>query len=92
MVDLKLAKLPDRTPVKLTITIPPDLSNSLREYADVYRATYGEAESVGELVPFMLATFLNSDRAFANARKGGVHLEDVQRQPAVHKKSGGESG
>lgn len=29
MADLKLAKLPDRTPVKLSITITPDLQAAL---------------------------------------------------------------
>ena len=69
MPELKLAKLPDRLPVKLTITVQPDLAQALREYAAVYRVTYGEAESVEELVPFMLASFLDGDRGFAKARK-----------------------
>jgi hypothetical protein len=77
MPELKLTKLPDRVPVKLTITLQPDLAQALREYAAVYRATYGEAESVEELVPFMLASFLEGDRGFAKARK------EIQDLPAV---------
>ncbi len=69
MPELKLAKLPDRNLVKLMITFQPHLAQALREYAAVYRATYGEAESVEELVPFMLASFLEGDRGFAKARK-----------------------
>ena len=69
MPELKLAKLPDRVPVKLTVTVQPDLAQALREYAAVYRAIYGEAESVEDLVPFMLASFLEGDRGFAKARK-----------------------
>lgn len=72
MPELKLAKLPDRTPVKITITLPPELHQALQQYAGIYRATYGEAESIAELVPFMLGAFLESDRAFAKARKDGV--------------------
>ena len=72
MPELKLAKLPDRTPVKITITLPPDLHQALQQYAGIYRATYGEAESIAELVPFMLGVFLESDRGFAKARKDGV--------------------
>ena len=79
MPELKLAKLPDRVPVKLTITVQPDLAQALRQYAAVYRATYGEAESVEELVPFMLAGFLEGDRAFAKARK--EVLPDVEPRP-----------
>ena len=75
MPELKLAKLPDRMSVKLTITVQPGLAQALREYAAVYRATYGEAESVEELVPFMLASFLEGDRGFAHRpkRRRSVH-------------------
>jgi len=69
MSGLKLGKLPDRTPVKITITLGPDLNQALRDYAAIYRATYGEAESVVDLIPFMLGAFLDSDRGFAKARK-----------------------
>lgn len=48
MPDLKLSKLPDRVPVKLTITVRADLAQWLRDYAAVYRVTYREAESVEE--------------------------------------------
>src|ERR1044071_163281 len=81
MPELKLAKLPDRVPVKLTITVQPDLAQALREYAAIYRATYGEAESVEELVPFMLASFLESDRGFAKARKEVPEIAVMEIQP-----------
>jgi len=81
MPELKLAKLPDRVPVKLTITVQPDLAQALREYAAVYRATYGEAESVEELVPFMLASFLEGDRGFAKARKEVPEMSVTEIQP-----------
>lgn len=69
MADLKLAKLPDRTPVKLSITITPDLADSLAAYAALYREIYGQEEPVTELIPAMLAGFLESDRAFARSRQ-----------------------
>lgn len=69
MPDLKLGKLPDRTPVKITFTAPPDLNKALQVYAALYRETYGEAESVSELIPYMLQSFLEADRGFAKARK-----------------------
>lgn len=68
MVDLRLSKLPDRTPVKLAITITPDLHGALTDYAAVYNETYGQSEPVTELIPHMLAAFLASDRGFAKAR------------------------
>jgi len=66
---LKLAKLPDRTPVKITITVMPDLNRALADYAALYRETYGDKVDVAELIPFMLDGFLAADKAFAKARK-----------------------
>ena len=81
MPELKLAKLPDRVPVKMIFTAQPDLAQALREYAAVYRATYGEAESVEELIPFMLTSFLEGDRGFAKARKEVAELPAVEPRP-----------
>ncbi|WP_192357297.1 DUF2274 domain-containing protein [Mesorhizobium mediterraneum] len=72
MANLKLGKLPDRTPSKITITVNADLDQSLKDYAALYRETYGESETVAELIPFMLAGFLEGDRVFAKARKEGL--------------------
>lgn len=69
---LKLAKLPDRTPVKVTVTLNPDLYRMLRDYAALYRAEYGDSESIADLIPYMLTSFLDGDRAFAKARKTDV--------------------
>lgn len=85
MTELKLGKLPDRTPVKITITVSPDLNQALREYAAIYRATYGEAKSVADLIPFMLGAFLESDRGFVKARKA-VSL-DAPVEAARHRRA-----
>lgn len=69
MVDLKLNRLPDRTPVKLTISIPPDLNLALADYAAIYQQAYGDDQAIADLVPHMLAAFLASDRGFAKARE-----------------------
>ena len=71
MADLKLAKLPDRTPVKITIHVAPDLRQALGDYTQMYAERYGAAEPLQELIPAMLASFLESDRAFAFRRKKG---------------------
>lgn len=68
MPDLRLPRLPDRTPVRLTVSLPPDLNQALGEYAGLYAETYGEPAPVSELIPAMLAAFLESDRAFARRR------------------------
>jgi hypothetical protein len=66
---LKLAKLPDRTPVKITFTASPDLNQALHAYAELYRETYGEAEPLPELIPHMLERFIRSDPAFIKAQR-----------------------
>jgi hypothetical protein len=82
--DLKLGKLPNRTPVKMTITVNPDLAQALRDYEAIYRATYSESESMSDLIPFMLEAFLQSDKGFAKARKelpleASVHAAENRR-------------
>jgi hypothetical protein len=70
MTGLRLARLPDRTPVKITIAVPPDLHHALTEYAELYRETYGQQEPVQDLIPAMLASFIDGDKAFARRRRG----------------------
>lgn len=72
---LKLAKLPDRTPVKITIALMPELNRTLADYAVLYRETYGEKADVAELIPAMLEGFLASDREFAKARRSTPPVE-----------------
>ncbi len=72
MPELRLPKLPDRTPVKITISVSPDLNQALLDYATLYEDTYGSAETVQELIPPMPASFLEGDRAFARRRRGQV--------------------
>lgn len=69
MADLKLPRLPDRTPVKLVIHVSPQLHADLARYSEAYEAAYGKPESVADLVPFMLASFLDGDPAFRRARR-----------------------
>ena len=66
---MKLAKLPDRNPVKLTVSVLPDLNARLAAYADAYQAAYGEAATVADLIPAMLELYLDSDRSVPTGRK-----------------------
>jgi hypothetical protein len=68
-MNLRLAELPDRTPAKLTILLTPDQLAALQDYAEIYEAIYGKRESVEQLAPQMIETFLNSDAGFKRARK-----------------------
>ncbi len=69
MANLKLGRLPERTPVKIAITVTPELNDALKDYGEIYRRNYGQKESVAELIPFMLEAFINSDAGFRKARK-----------------------
>lgn len=66
---LRLSKLPERTPVKLTIVLDPASHALLQEYATLYSAAYGQEETLTELIPFMLRSFVEADKAFARARR-----------------------
>lgn len=68
MSALKLGQLPERTPVKITITMSAELNRELCEYAMAYNEIYGQSEPVTELVPHILAAFLAEDRAFQKGR------------------------
>ncbi|KCZ48500.1 DUF2274 domain-containing protein [Hyphomonas sp. CY54-11-8] len=74
-MSLRLGKLPDRTPVKLTIAVDPDLHAALTDYAAIYERSYGSKERIEDLAPFMLDGFLNADAAFKRARKQ-LHQEE----------------
>lgn len=69
MADIKLGKLPDRTPVKLTLSVSPELHRALSDYADFYREAYGEAAPVADLIPAMIESFLAGDRAFLRRQR-----------------------
>ncbi len=68
MAELKLARLPDRTPVKLGINILPDLHQDLVDYAAHYARAYGVEVQIADLIPAMLASFIESDRGFLRSR------------------------
>ena len=72
---MRLPKLPDRTSVKLTTTLPPQLAARLRDYADFYAETYGIREEVVDLVPFMLKAFLDADADFRRAKRTAIAAE-----------------
>lgn len=66
---LRIGKLPDLTPVKLSITLDPDTHACLEDYAAIYTESYGEKVKPTELVPSMILAFLASDVGFKKARK-----------------------
>jgi len=83
MAELKLARLPDRTPVKIPVTVTPLLNQKLVAYADAYKRSYGQEEKVADLIPFMLEQFLNDDREFKNLARKPLRLKSTDRDNRV---------
>ena len=66
---LRIGKLPDLTPVKMTIQVDPELHQLLEDYAWIYNENYEGSVGPAALVPSMLAGFLASDSGFKKARR-----------------------
>ena len=66
---LRLDRLPDRTPVRLSLSVDPELASALSDYAEIYRQTYGAEEKPETLIPAMIESFLASDAGFKRARR-----------------------
>ena len=45
----------------------PVLNRAFQLYADLYLESYGQAETVWDLIPYMLKTFLENDRVFTKS-------------------------
>ncbi|WP_371398226.1 DUF2274 domain-containing protein [Fretibacter rubidus] len=67
--NLKLPKLQQHKPVKVPVTLPHELNADLEAYAAIYEKAYGEKQSIGALIPSMLAGFLASDTGFKKAKR-----------------------
>ena len=66
---LRLGREIARKPVRLTLTIGPDLAEELKLYADAYEREYGEPQTPAQLAPHMIRAFLASDAGFKIAKK-----------------------
>jgi len=66
---LRLGQLPDRTPVRMNLSVDPELASALSDYAEIYRQTYGAEEKLEALIPAMIESFLASDAGFKRARR-----------------------
>jgi len=73
-MSLKLNKLPNREIAKIAFTANAELKSALQDYAEIYRHTYGGKETVADLIPFILVSFISTDHGFKRARKGLTNL------------------
>ena len=70
MTKLKLGRLPNDKPVKVTVELPAPLHRDLVAYAEILTRQSGEpvANPVKLIVP-MLERFIATDRGFARSRR-----------------------
>lgn len=69
MSGIRLTRLPDRTPVKMTLQMPPQLHADLSLYANLYATTYGQEVPIADLICAILTEYLANDRVFVRARR-----------------------
>ncbi len=78
MTKLKLSKIDDDRPVKLTVELTAAVHRDLIAYAEVLGRTAGQsAIEPAKLIGPMLARFMATDRAFAKARHEALGSEKV---------------
>jgi len=73
-MSLKLNRLPNRETAKITFTASAELKSTLQDYAEIYRQTYDGRETVSDLIPFILDSFISADHGFKRARRELTNL------------------
>ena len=70
MTKLKLGRLSDEKPVKISVDLPAAVHRDLIAYAEVLGRTTGQAApDPAKLIVPMIERFMATDRAFAKARR-----------------------
>lgn len=70
MTKLKLGRIGDDKPVKLTVELPAAVHRNLIAYAEAIGRESGQpAPDAAKIVAPMIERFMATDRAFARARK-----------------------
>lgn len=70
MTKLKLGAIPDDKPVRVTVTFTAAQYALLADYAAAHSAQFDRKVPPEKLVPHILERFIQTDRAFAKARRG----------------------
>lgn len=66
---LKIGPLKDRTPIKLNLSLDPDLYADLQDYAAIHTKAFGKQVSPADIAPSILKMLIDSDTGFKRARK-----------------------
>jgi hypothetical protein len=68
-MSLKIGPIPDRAPVKLTLSLAPETHTALADYAALHANAYGVETPVAKIAAIMIERFLAADAGFRRARK-----------------------
>ncbi|RYE45090.1 MAG: DUF2274 domain-containing protein [Hyphomicrobiales bacterium] len=77
---IRLGPLPKIVLTKVTFACPDTLKADLDRYASLHAQVHGEPVNAVALIPYMLAAFLEQDRAFHSKRPGAG--KSNERNPA----------
>ena len=69
MTDSSEEHAPPQQKLKLTVSVSPSLGEALANYAEAYCESYGREETIADLIPALLAAFLESDREFCRRKR-----------------------
>ena len=70
--NLRLGPIPKATPVKITIVVTSAFKVQLDRYAAMHARAWGDRVDVAELIPHMLRSFVESDKAFRGSSKSST--------------------
>jgi hypothetical protein len=85
MTDLKLGRLPKMETMRVTVTLPKPLKESLDLYANEHGKLY-EPVDAAALIPHMLEAFIRSDKAFM--QRHGRTVRELEGQAQAPRPSG----
>lgn len=68
-MSLKIGPVPDRMPVRLNVSLAPEVHAALSDYAAIHAREHGQEASLASLAALMIERVLTSDAAFKRARK-----------------------
>lgn len=69
MTKLRIGKIPDRTPIKINLNLPPEVHRDLLKYAEIYKQQHGSTETPQLLASQMIAAFMQNDSGFKRAKQ-----------------------
>jgi hypothetical protein len=64
-----IGPIPDRAPLRLTLSLAPETHALLADYAAIHAAEHGRETSLAELAALMIEKFLETDAGFRRVRK-----------------------